>query len=98
MKTPLAGVICNSREAAAGKEKEIAERFAAELNSRLVAFIPKDPTVQLCERKGVTVIEGAPDSGIAEVYRSLAREIMSEEEPRVPEPLSDERLRELSLE
>ena len=98
LKTPLAGVICNSREAAAGKEKEIAERFAAELNSRLVAFIPKDPTVQLCERKGVTVIEGAPDSGIAEVYRSLAREIMSEEEPRVPEPLSDERLRELSLE
>jgi len=98
LKTPLAGVICNSREAAAGREKEIAERFAAELNSRLVAFIPKDPIVQQCERRAVTVIEGAPDSKIAEVYRALAREIMSETKPTIPAPLSDERLRELSME
>jgi nitrogenase iron protein len=83
---------------AAGREKDIAERFAAELNSRLVAFIPKDPIVQQCERKAMTVIEGAPDSEIAEVYRALAREIMSEAQPRVPQPLSDERLRELSME
>ena len=98
LKTPLAGVICNSREAAAGREKEIVERFARELNSRLVAFIPKDPIVQLCERKAVTVIEGAPNSQMANIYRSLARKIMSGDEPRVPEPLSDERLRELSME
>ncbi len=97
LKTPLAGVICNSRETAVGREKEIAHRFAEELNSRLVAFIPKDPIVQQCERRAVTVIEGAPASEIAEVYRALAREIMSGAEPRVPEPLSDERLRELSL-
>jgi nitrogenase iron protein NifH len=98
LKTPLAGVICNSRETAAGREKEIAQRFAEELNSRLVAFIPKDPIVQQCERRAVTVIEGAPDSEIAEVYRALAREIMSGAEPKVPQPLSDERLRELSME
>jgi nitrogenase iron protein NifH len=98
LKTPLAGVICNSREAAAGREKEIAERFASELNSRLVAFIPKDPIVQQCERKAVTTIEGAPDSAIADVYRALAREIMAGAEPREPKPLGDERLRELSIE
>jgi nitrogenase subunit NifH len=46
----------------------------------------------------MTVIEGAPDSEIAEVYRALAREIMSGAQPRVPQPLSDERLRELSME
>ena len=97
LKTPLSGVICNSREAAGG-EREIAERFAAELNSRLVAFIPKDPIVQLFERKVVTVIEGAPDSGIAKVYRSLAREIMSPAGLRLPKPLSDERLRQLCME
>jgi len=96
--TPLSGVICNSREAAAGREKEIAERFASELNSRLVAFIPKDPIVQQCERKAVTAIQGAPDSAIAGVYRALAREIMAGSEPRTPKPLSDERLRELSME
>src|SRR5512136_423974 len=94
LKTPLAGVICNSREAAAGREKEIAEKFAAELNSRLVAFIPKDPIVQQCERRAVTAIEGAPDSAIADVYRALAREIMAGANPQVPRPLTDERLRE----
>jgi nitrogenase iron protein NifH len=98
LKTPLAGVICNSREAAAGREKEIATKFAEELNSRLVAFIPKDPIVQQCERRAVTVIEGAPDSAIADVYRALGREVMAGAEPRVPQPLSDERLRELSME
>jgi nitrogenase iron protein NifH len=98
LNTPLSGVICNSREAAAGREKEIAERFAEELNSRLVAFIPKDPIVQKCERQAVTVIQGAPDTAIAAVYRALAREIMGGADPRVPQPLSDERLRELSME
>jgi nitrogenase iron protein NifH len=52
--------------------------------------------VQKCERRGVTVIEGAPDSEIAEVYRRLARAIVEGAEPKIPEPLSDERLRELS--
>lgn len=92
--TPLAGVICNSREAAG--EREIVERFARELKNRMVAFIPKDPTVQECERRGVTVIEGAPESQIAEVYRDLAGSVMGRAEASVPQPMSDERLRELS--
>jgi nitrogenase iron protein NifH len=96
LNTPLAGVICNSREAAGEREREIVNQFAQELNSRMVAFIPKEPIVQQCERRTVTVIEGAPDSKIAAVYRALAREIMSGGEARIPEPLSDERLRELS--
>ncbi len=96
LNTPLAGVICNSREAAGEREKEIVEKFARELKSRMVAFIPKDPIVQQCERRTVTVIEGAPDSKIADVYRALAREVMSGGEPRYSAPLSDERLRELS--
>jgi nitrogenase iron protein len=92
--TPLAGVICNSREAVG--EKEIVESFARELDNRMVAFLPKDPLVQEFERKGVTVIEGAPESEIAETYRQLARAVMGESEPKVPRPISDERLRELS--
>ncbi len=93
--TPLAGVICNSREAKG--ERGIVESFAKELGSRMVAFIPKVPIVQQCERKGITVIEGAPDSEVAQVYRALAKEILSDFEPKIPKPLSDERLRELSL-
>jgi len=96
LNTPLAGVICNSREATGEREGEIVAKFAQELNSRMVAFIPKEPIVQQCERRAVTVIEGAPESKMADVYRTLAREVMSGGEPRVPEPLSDERLMELS--
>lgn len=92
--TPLAGVICNSREASG--ESEIVDRFAKELGSSMVAFIPKDPIVQACERKGVSVIEGAPDAPIAGVYRSLAREVSGASRSRIPEPMGDERLRELS--
>ena len=92
--TPLAGVICNSREATG--EREIVESFARELDNRMVAFIPKDPLVQECERRGVTVIEGAPESEIAEIYRQLAEAFMGEAEPKIPQPISDERLRELS--
>ena len=94
LNTPLAGVICNSREATG--EREIVESFARELNSRMVAFIPKDPIVQQCERRAVTVIEGAPDSAIADIYRALAKEILSGAEAKIPEPLTDERLNELS--
>ena len=92
--TPLAGVICNSREALG--EREIVESFAKELDNRMVAFIPKDPLVQEYERKGVTVIEGAPTSEIAGIYRKLAKTVMEDAEPKVPKPISDERLRELS--
>ncbi|MDM7913483.1 MAG: hypothetical protein QUS09_10335 [Methanotrichaceae archaeon] len=42
------------------------------------------------------MIEGAPDSEIARVYRQLARAIVVGAKPKIPEPLSDERLRELS--
>jgi nitrogenase iron protein NifH len=94
LKAPLAGVICNSREAAG--EREIVESFAKALGSRMVSFIPKVPIVQECERKGVTVIEGAPLSPIAQVYRDLAVFVRGQAEPMVPEPLEDERLRELS--
>jgi Ni-sirohydrochlorin a,c-diamide reductive cyclase subunit CfbC len=92
--TPLAGVICNSREASG--EREIVESFSKELGSQMVAFIPKDPIVQECERRGVTVIEGAPDSEIAGTYRDLAKYLSGKASPKIPEPMSDDKLRELS--
>lgn len=95
LNTPLAGVICNSREASG--EREIVEKFARELGSEMVAFIPKDPIVQRCERKGISVIEGAPDSDIAGIYRKLAEHVAGDSKPCHPTPIDDDRLRELSL-
>lgn len=90
----LNGVICNSR--GAPNEENIVSEFAKEIGSRMIAFIPKDNLVQTCEREGYSVIEKAPDSAIAEVYRSLAKSIMTTNSGKIPTPLDDKRLRELT--
>ena len=90
----LYGVICNSRNAL--NEEAIVSAFAKELGSELLAFIPKDPIVQACERAGYSVIEKEPDSEIAGVYRRLARTIMERDTGCEPKPLTDKRLRELT--
>lgn len=91
---PLSGVICNSRNAS--REEELVNKFAEEIGSKLIAFIPKSQIVQDCERDGFSVMEKAPDSDIAEVYRKLGKAIMVNEERIIPKPLNDERLRELT--
>lgn len=71
----LKGIILNARGIA--NESEIVRRAAAELETSVVAEIPRDPTIQACEEKNKTVIEGAPASSLADRYRMLARFIMS---------------------
>ena len=88
------GVICNSR--GAPNEENIVKDFAKEIGSELLAFIPKDVIVQNCEREGYSVIEKAPDSGIAGVYRKLAKAIMADKDAKIPGALDDKRLRELT--
>jgi len=92
--TKLSGVICNSRSVS--REEEIVSRFANEIGSDLVAFIPKEQIVQDCERDGYSVLEKAGETPIAEVYRSLARNIMASDCAVDPGALTDERLRELT--
>jgi len=95
LKMPLSGVICNSRNVP--REEEIITEFASGIGSTLVAFIPKDNIVQDCERDGFSVIEKAPDSAIAGVYRRLARAIMNCERKTIPRPMEDASLRELLM-
>lgn len=71
----LKGIILNARGIA--NESDIVRRAAAELETSVVAEIPRDPTIQACEEKNKTVIEGASDSSLADRYRMLARFIMS---------------------
>jgi len=94
LNTTLNGVICNSR--GAPNEEEIVREFAKEIGSQLLAFIPKDVLVQTCEREGFSVIEKAPDSDIASIYRELARNIMEKRNGKIPSLLDDKRLRELT--
>jgi len=50
---------------------------------------PKSPVIQLCELKGRPVVEYAPDSKEAEIFRKLATEIMENDSRVIPTPIND---------
>ena len=70
----LKGIILNSRGVA--NESELVKKTAQEIDTEVVAEIPRDPTIQACEDKNMTVIEGALDSPLAKIYGKLAQKIM----------------------
>ena len=70
--------------------------FAKRVNSRMVAYIPRANIVQIAEVNKRTVIEYAPESEQAEVYRELAREIMENNTFTIPTPLEMHELEELA--
>lgn len=67
----LRGIILNARGIA--NESELVRTAAREMGTVVVAEIPRDPTIQVCETLNATVIEGAPDSSLAEKYKRLGR-------------------------
>ncbi len=67
----LNGVILNCR--GVPDEHDLVQRAADEMNTRILIDIPRDSVVQQCEEKNVTVIQGAPDSKMANAYRKLAK-------------------------
>ncbi len=52
------GVICNAKNIEG--EQELVEEFARRINSRLIAYIPRDRVVQIAELQKQTVVEYAP--------------------------------------
>ena len=68
------------------------EAFAKKLNTKLVAFIPRDQIVQKAEIQRQTVIQYAPDSGQAQVYRELAKCVLDNKELAIPTTMTFEEL------
>ena len=89
----LGGIIGNSRNV--DNERELLEEFAARLNTNLIAFIPRDKIVNQAEIQRKTVIEWAPDSEQAGVYKTLAQTIETNNQLSVPSFLTFEDLEEL---
>jgi nitrogenase iron protein NifH len=86
--TGLAGVICNS----SGDEKferSVLSEFAEILGTRLVDFIPRSPVIQTCEVEGRTVLEHAPRSAEAEVFRGLAQQVLDGDSRVIPTPIEE---------
>lgn len=90
----LAGIIGNSRNVPG--EKELLLEFAKRLNTHLIAFVPRDKIVNLAENQRQTVIQYAPDSAQAGVYRKLAQDIWDNTNLSIPTPMTFEELEELA--
>ena len=89
----LAGIIGNGRNVP--NEENLLRTFAEKINTRIVAFIPRDKIVNLAEINRKTVIEWDPTSKQAQVYAALATEIFQNTQLSIPKPLSFEELEEL---
>lgn len=94
-KVRLGGLIGNSRNTP--REREMLEDFAKRLNTKLIAFIPRDQIVQKAEINRQTVIQYAPDSEQAKVYRELARNILSNTDLSVPSTMTFEELEDFMI-
>jgi len=86
--TGLAGVICNS----AGDEpleRGALSEYAQAIGSELVGFVPRSTAIQACEVENRTVLEHAPCSAEADVFRDLAQRILDNRCHVIPTPIED---------
>ena len=92
----LGGVICNSQNIEG--ELELVSEFAQKINSKLIGFIPRSQIVRIAEVNKKTVLEYAPDSEQAGIYRTIADRIMQNnpDVTRKPTPLTMDELEELA--
>ena len=89
----LGGIIGNGRNTP--NEKQLLEAFAQRLHTKLIAFIPRDIVVNKAENNRQTVLQYAPESAQAQVYRDLSQKIIHNEELSIPTPMSFEDLEKL---
>ena len=92
----LGGIICNSRNV--DRELDLLRAFTKELNTQLIYFVPRNNIVQQAEIRKKTVIEYAPESSQAQVYRDLAQAIDENTKFTIPTPITQERLEEILIE
>ena len=73
----IKGLILNRRNVE--DEYERVKAFADERKLPILADIPRSKEIQVWEDRGMTVIEGEPDSEISIVYRQLAQRLLGDE-------------------
>lgn len=93
-KVRLGGIIGNSRNTP--NELAVLEEFARRINTKLIAFIPRNIIVNKAENSRQTVVQYAPDSEQARLYRQLAKDILNNKELTIPTPITFEELEKLA--
>jgi nitrogenase iron protein NifH len=77
-------------------EESFVDDFARQIKAPVASMIPRSLVVRHCELYGKTVIESAPHSNLAEVYRRLSGQIVQgrhDHKLTLPTPLSVPELR-----
>jgi nitrogenase iron protein NifH len=86
--TGLSGIICNSNGDEA-LERAVVPAFAQRLGSTFVEFVPRSSVIQACELEGRAVVEHAPQSEEAAIFRDLARKVMENDVKVIPTPVEE---------
>lgn len=66
--------------------KTILDEFADKISTKIIGHVPLSNTIMACDLEGKTVIEGAPDSEEAGVFRSMAKYLIEHAKDKVPPP------------
>lgn len=69
----LAGLVVNLKDPDA--DRQLVERYAERTNTKILAWVTRDPLIRLAEYERTTVTEMAPLSGIAQTFRELAEHL-----------------------
>ena len=88
LKGNLSGIVCNCRNVE--NEERIVNDFAEKIGTQVIGTIHRSNLIQEAELDAKTVVEKYPNSREAQEYRSLASNIMSNENVSTPEPMDDE--------
>jgi len=92
----LGGIIANS--VSGGYSKSVIDDFAAHTGTTVAGYVNRSIVVQQSELYGKTVIEANPNSEQADIYRTLAKYIATNENLVVPNPLGVTELRDWARE
>lgn len=87
----FSGIIANSMNQPI--QKRIINGFAKQTKTTITEYVPRSLDVTRSELRGQTVVEHAPESEQAELYRNLARSILNNDLKYVPAPLESEELK-----
>ncbi len=87
----FSGIIANS--VILPVQKEIINDFAGRTETTIAGYVPRSETITRSELRGQTAVEYDPESEQAEVYRNLARTLLTNEKRYVPKPLDAEELK-----
>jgi len=86
----LGGIIYNGRSVV--DEPSVIDKFASRVGTKLMGRIPMSPLVSRGELRRKTVIEYAPETEIAGMFKDLAFAICNNTQRIIPEPLLDDEL------